>query len=59
MSTISIGVQTIMPRTGTSPKTTSTHEANQREAAAETVEAKQSAPPPPPPGQGKNVDKYV
>jgi hypothetical protein len=48
-----------MPQTGTSPKTTSTHEANQREAATETVEAKQSAPPPPPPGQGKNVDKYV
>jgi hypothetical protein len=59
MSVTSIGVQTIMPRTGTSPKTTSTHEANQRDAAAAPVEAVQSAPPPPPPGQGKNVDKYV
>ena len=59
MSAISIGVQTIMPRTGTSPQHTSTQEANQREAAAAPVEAKQSAPPPPPPGMGKNVDKYV
>ncbi|HEY4143319.1 MAG TPA: hypothetical protein VGM57_18025 [Pseudolabrys sp.] len=59
MGVTSIGVQTIMPRTGTSPKTTSTHEANEREAAAAPVEAVQSAPPPPPPGQGKNVDKYV
>jgi hypothetical protein len=59
MGVTSIGVQTIMPRTGTSPKTTSTHEANQRDAAVAPVEAVQSAPPPPPPGQGKNVDKYV
>ncbi len=59
MSSISIGVQTIMPRTGTSPQTSSTQEANQRDAAAEPVEAKQSAPPPPPAGQGKHVDKYA
>jgi hypothetical protein len=56
---MSIGVQTIMPRTGTSPQHTSTQEANQREAAAQPVEAKQSMPPPPPPGQGKHVDKYI
>lgn len=59
MSSISIGIQTIMPRTGTSPQTSSANEANQREAATETVEAKQAAPPPPPAGQGKHVDKYA
>lgn len=59
MSTISIGVQTIMPRTGTSPQHSPTQEANEREAAAAPVEMRQSAPPPPPPGQGKHVDKYV
>ncbi len=59
MNSSSIGVQTIMPQTGTSAKTTPAHEANQREAAAEPIEAKPSAPPPPPSGQGKHVDRYA
>jgi hypothetical protein len=55
---ISIGVQTITPKTGTSPDNTATHQSNQREANNAPVEAKQVAPPPPP-GQGKFVDKHV
>jgi hypothetical protein len=54
---ISIGVQTITPKTGTSPDSTATHQSNQREANNAPVEAKQSAPPPP--GMGKFVDKTV
>ncbi len=54
---ISIGVQTITPRTGTSSNTTTTHQSNQREADNAPVEAKQVAPPPP--GMGKYVDKHV
>ena len=57
MSAGSIGIQTILPKTGTSPDTTTTHESNQREANNAPVEAKQAAPPPP--GMGKFVDKQV
>jgi hypothetical protein len=53
---ISIGVQTITPQTGTSPKTTTTQQSNQREADNAPVESKQAAPPP---GMGKFVDKHV
>ena len=49
----SIGIQVIMPKTGTSPKSTPQHQANEREAASPTV-VRQA---PPPPGMGKLVDK--
>jgi hypothetical protein len=52
MSASSIGIQVIMPKTGTSPQQNPTEQANAREA--------DSAPPkqaPPPPGMGKLVDK--
>jgi len=54
MSASSIGIQTIMPKTGTSPKSSPTHQANDRDANIAPVEAKQA---PPPPGMGKLVDK--
>jgi hypothetical protein len=54
---ISIGVQTITPKTGTSPDNSASHQSNQREADNAPVEAKQAAPPPP--GMGKFVDKHV
>lgn len=57
MSAGSIGIQTIMPKTGTSPDTTTTHQSNQREADNVPVESRQAAPPPP--GMGKFVDKHV
>jgi hypothetical protein len=49
----SIGIQVIMPKTGTSPKSTPQHQANEREAAAPPI-VRQA---PPPPGMGKLVDK--
>jgi len=52
MSANSIGIQVIMPKTGTSPQRNPPEQANAREA--------DSAPPkqaPPPPGMGKLVDK--
>jgi hypothetical protein len=54
MCASSIGIQTIMPKTGTSPQQTPPQPANERDTAASAV-AKQA--PPPPPGMGKFVDK--
>ena len=54
MSASSIGIQTIMPKTGTSPKSSPTHQANDRDTNIAPAEAKQA---PPPPGMGKLVDK--
>jgi hypothetical protein len=54
---ISIGIQTITPKTGTSADNTATHQSNQRDANNAPVEAKQA--PPPPPGMGRFVDKHV
>ena len=54
MSAISIGIQVIMPKTGTSPQQTPPQPASARDA--------DGAPPkqaPPPPGMGKLVDKTV
>ena len=54
MSVSSIGIQVILPKTGTSPEQTPPQPANTREA--------DDAPPrqaPPPPGMGKLVDKTV
>ena len=53
MAVSDIGIQVIMPRTGTSPKSTPQQQANEREAAAPTVDRRA----PPPPGMGKLVDK--
>jgi hypothetical protein len=54
MSDCSISIQVIMPKTGTSPKSTPAQQANEREAASPPV-TRQA--PPPPPGMGKFVDK--
>ena len=56
MSASSIGIQVIMPKTGTSSQSTPTQQANDRDANNAPVEAKQA---PPPPGMGKLVDKTV
>ncbi|HTQ81692.1 MAG TPA: hypothetical protein VMI47_00345 [Pseudolabrys sp.] len=53
----SIGIQTIMPKTATSPKDPPQPPANDR--AAEADSAPKPAPPQPPPGMGKFVDKTV
>ena len=53
MSDGSIGIQIIMPKTGTSPKSTPAQQANEREAATPPV----TRQAPPPPGMGKFVDK--
>lgn len=58
MSAISIGVQTVATKTGTTPQSSPMHESNQREASNAPTEAQQAAPPPPP-GMGKFVDKHV
>jgi hypothetical protein len=60
MSATTIGIQVIMPKTGTSPKQTPPPPANDRDSGnaafpADAV-AKQA---PPPPGMGKLVDKTV
>jgi hypothetical protein len=53
MACSSIGIQVIMPKTGTSPKASPQQQANEREAANQPA-ARQA---PPPPGMGKIVDK--
>lgn len=53
MAVSDIGIQLIMPKTGTSPKSTPQQQANDREDAAPPV-VRQA---PPPPGMGKLVDK--
>jgi hypothetical protein len=53
MSASSIGIQTIMPQTGTSPQTPPPQPANDRDADDVPKQA------PPPPGMGKFVDKTV
>jgi hypothetical protein len=49
-----IGIQLIMPKTGTSPKATPEQQASEREAAPQQV-----VKAPPPPGMGKIVDKIA
>jgi hypothetical protein len=56
MHVSSIGIQIIMPKSGTSPQQSATSKANARER--ETDDAR-SKPAPPPPGMGKFVDKTV
>jgi hypothetical protein len=54
MSGSTIGIQLIMPKTGTSPKATPEQQASEREAATQPV-----VKAPPPPGMGKIVDKVA
>jgi hypothetical protein len=56
MNANSIGIQTIMPKTATSPQTTPQQQANDRDADRKPVEAKQPLTPPPR-GMGQFVDK--
>jgi hypothetical protein len=56
MSASSIGIQVIMPKTGTSPQQSPQQQANDRDAVASAAVRQ---PPPPPPGMGKLVDKSV
>ena len=53
MAVSDIGIQVIMPKTGTSPKSTPQQQANEREDA--TAQVVRQCPPPP--GMGKLVDK--
>jgi hypothetical protein len=61
MSDNSIGIQMILPKTGTSPKSPPTQAGRDRDSgdAVVGVDAvvRQAPPPPPPPGMGKLVDK--
>jgi hypothetical protein len=59
MGAISIGIQVIMPKTGTTPQSAPQQQANDRDADVAPIEAKRVPPPPPPPGMGKFVDKTV
>ena len=54
MAGSTIGIQLIMPKTGTSPKATPEQQASERDAAAQPV-----VKAPPPPGMGKIVDKVA
>lgn len=56
MSAISIGIQVIMPKTGTSPQATPPPPSNDNDAADAPVAAMQA---PPPPGMGRYVDKLA
>ena len=56
MSVSSIGIQTIMPTTGTSPKQSPDAQQSNARTAEEVQQPVQA---PPPPGMGKYVDKTV
>jgi hypothetical protein len=53
MSVSSIGIQVIMPKTGTSPQSAPQQQSNDRDA--NNAPSPKQAPPPP--GMGKLVDK--
>ena len=53
MCAVTIGIQTIMPKTGTSPQNTPPQPASARET--DSVPPVKQAPPPP--GMGKLVDR--
>jgi hypothetical protein len=60
MSVIRIGVQVIMPQTGTSPKQTPPPQGDaQRDSANAAFAADAPKQAPPPPGMGKLLDKTV
>jgi hypothetical protein len=54
MSGSTIGIQLIMPKTGTSPKDRPEQQVSEREAVTQPV-----VKAPPPPGMGKIVDKVA
>jgi hypothetical protein len=54
MSCSAIGIQLIMPKTGTSPKERPEQPTSEREAATQPV-----LKAPPPPGMGKIIDKVA
>ena len=56
MSAITIGIQTIMPKTGTSPQQTPPEPANDRGGSDASTTISQA---PPPPGMGKLIDRTV
>ncbi|MEP7029969.1 MAG: hypothetical protein ABI830_03450 [Pseudolabrys sp.] len=56
MSAISIGIQVIMPKTGTSPKDTPPPPANDNVADDAPADSRRA---PPPPGMGRLVDKLA
>jgi hypothetical protein len=60
MGAATIGIQTIMPQTGTGPQQTppppSGNESDSTDTAAATTPPK---PAPPPPGMGKYVDRLA
>jgi hypothetical protein len=59
MSVSSIGIQTILPKTGTSSQSQPQQQANDRDAndAAVTADDAPAKQAPPPPGVGEFVDK--
>ena len=56
MSVSSIGIQIIMPKTGTSPQSAPQQQSNDRDADDASAAARQA---PPPPGMGRLIDKTV
>jgi hypothetical protein len=59
MSASSIGIQVIMPKTGTSPQQTRPPENDRERETAEVAADAAAKQAPPPPGMGKLVDKTV
>jgi hypothetical protein len=59
MSADSIGIQTIMPKTGTSPQTSPTANASRAPDYADRIAEALARQAPPPLGMGKLVDKTV
>ena len=60
MSATTIGIQIIMPQTGTGPQQTPPPPSGSERDSDRTVEAASTQkPPPPPPGMGKYVDKLA
>jgi hypothetical protein len=57
MSVGSIGIQTILPRTGTPQEPPQQPPANENDRDADDRAAAQAAPPPPPAGMGTMIDK--
>jgi hypothetical protein len=57
MSIGSIGIQTILPKTGTPQQPQQQLPANENDRDADDSAAAQAAPPPPPAGMGTMIDK--
>ncbi len=60
ISASTIGIQTIMPQTGTSPQTPPPPQSQPaNDNVADTSQDSAPKPAPPPPGMGKFVDKTI